>query len=65
MVKIGQYVRYKPELTTEEGQRFVYVVHSVDDEHGTVCMVCINPITSDNPTVTVSREHIEKIWEGQ
>ena len=65
MYKPGHYVRYKPERSTDEAQRLVYVVHSVDDEHGTACMVCINPMSSDNQTVTVSQEHIEKIWEGQ
>lgn len=64
MVKVGQYVRYKPELTTEEGQRFVYVVQSMDDVQHTVTMVCINPVSSDNPAVTVRRDDIEKVWDA-
>lgn len=65
MFKPGQYVRYNPDRSTDEAQRLVYVVHSVDGVHGTVSMVCINPISSDNPTVTVSQDDIEKVWEGQ
>ena len=65
MIKVGQYVRYKPELTTEEGQLFVYVVQSMDDAHNTVTMVCINPVSSDNPSVTVSMDSIEKVWDDE
>ena len=63
MIKVGQYVRYKPELTTDEGQRFVYVVQSMDDVQHTVTMVCINPVSSDNPSVTVSVDSVEKVWD--
>ena len=63
MVKIGQYVRFKPEHTTELGQRFVYVVQSMDDVHNTVTMVCINPMSYDNPAVTIRRDVLEKVWD--
>ena len=65
MMKVGQYVRFKPELTTDEGQRFVYVVQSMDDVHNTVTMVCINPMSSDNPSVTVSVGSVEKVWDDE
>ena len=65
MIKVGQYVRYKPELTTEDGQRFVYVVQSMDDVQRTITMVCINPVSSDNPSVTVSMDNVEKVWDEE
>lgn len=65
MIKVGQYARYKPELTTEEGQRFVYVVQSMDDVQRTITMVCINPVSSDNPSVTVSMDSVEKVWDDE
>jgi len=63
MFKPGHYVRYKPDRSTDEAQRLVYVVQAVNGD--VVSMVCINPISSDNPSLTVNQDDIEKVWEGQ